>query len=117
LFKSWGYSGIYRKRTSGKKDGCAIFVRDTRYYKLFLLNDTILRFSIVEHKKYQFNVIAEMKKEAKEDPSIYLTDNVGIIATLLDVKTNNKICIGTTHLFWDPDFSGIECLMCSLTTL
>ena len=91
--KDLGYDGIFKQRTNGKVDGCAIYYK-TGKFKLIEKND-------VEYYQYY-----------SSDLSLLDRDNVAIIARLelCDVKNRhpnptyagNQIVVATTHLLYNP---------------
>lgn len=88
--KRLGFTGIYKKRTGDKTDGCAIFYRTNK----FNLIDTIS----VEYCK----------------PNVKLLDrdNIGLVALLTPkVKFPGDvpfICVATTHLLYNPGRHDIK---------
>ena len=78
FFSRFGYKSLYKKRTGGKKDGCAIFYRDTM-------------FKLIEHSDVEY------------DQSDFLNrPNVGLICIFNHLKTGHNICVATTHLLFNP---------------
>jgi len=88
--KRLGFTGIYKKRTGDKTDGCAIFYRTSK----FNLMDTIS----VEY--------------CKPDVKLLDRDNIGLVALLTPkVKSPGDapfICVATTHLLYNPGRHDIK---------
>lgn len=83
-----GYTGAFTQRNEGKQDGCAIFFKEAR-----------------------FRVIAEQSIYYSEDIHYgngTLNSNVALILVLHDVKTDRKIVVACTHLYWNPAFPEIK---------
>jgi len=88
--KHLGFTGIYKKRTGNKPDGCAIFYRTSK----FNLIDTIS----VEY--------------CKPDVKLLDRDNIGLVALLTPkVKSSGDVpflCVATTHLLYNPGRHDIK---------
>jgi mRNA deadenylase 3'-5' endonuclease subunit Ccr4 len=58
-----GYEGVYKQKTNGKEDGCAIFYNRDDFY-------------VLSNTEVEYNDIA------KKDPTFYMTDNVAQVVKL-----------------------------------
>ncbi|KAI1288410.1 Protein angel -like protein 2 [Halotydeus destructor] len=89
FFTSIGYSGLYKKRTGDKLDGCALFYNTSKF--------TLDKF--VKLDFYQTNVSSLLDR-----------DNVAIIVRLRPVSgsPDNHLVIGTTHLLFNPKRGDIK---------
>lgn len=82
-----GYSGIYKKRTGIRTDGCSI------YYKEENVN-------LIDHTAVEFL-----------NPEIPLLnrDNVGLVAKFSPKNhTSNEFVVATTHLLYNPRRSDVR---------
>jgi len=81
-FKTWGYSGVFKKRTRDKEDGCAIFYNSKKFRLLDKL--TVEFFQPHIPLLNRDNVALLVKLEAK------------------NARSGNKLVVGTTHLLFNP---------------
>lgn len=82
-----GYSGIYKKRTGNKNDGCAIFYRNA----VFVLDSSIS----VEFCRPGVGVLDR--------------DNIALVATLHPKDSEGaKFCVANTHLLFNPGRGDIK---------
>jgi len=82
LYSPTGYRGVFKKKTGGKEDGCAIF-----------------------YKTRKFLIVGRLGIEFKQ-PHVPILDRDNI-AVLLKLETRDpakrqKIVVGTTHLLFNP---------------
>ncbi|KAG5870482.1 hypothetical protein JTB14_001676 [Gonioctena quinquepunctata] len=81
LLEALGYKGIYKKRTGGQSDGCAI------YYKA----DNV---SLVQHT---------LVKYFQPTVSLLNRDNIGILAKFVPkLHPTREFVVATTHLLYNP---------------
>lgn len=84
-----GYEGMYKKKTGGKPDGCAIFYKMDRFH--------LDKYIAVELRKHQEPLLNK--------------DNVGLVAVFepsgVDDE-NTKFCVSTTHLLFNPKRGDIK---------
>ncbi|GLG98953.1 uncharacterized protein GBIM_05510 [Gryllus bimaculatus] len=75
------YTGLFKQRTGGKKDGVAIYFRNSTFQ--------LVDYTTVEY--YQPGV------------SVLNRDNVGLIVKLApNVKPDERVVVATTHLLYNP---------------
>jgi len=88
-----GYEGLFKCRTGTKKDGCAIFWKRDK-------------FALEASHTLELNKIAQA-----QDDDVYKRDNVAIFATLImnsSAEMKKRICISTTHIYWDPVWPEVK---------
>ncbi|PIK43373.1 hypothetical protein BSL78_19782, partial [Apostichopus japonicus] len=82
-----GYTGIYKKRTGNKSDGCAIFFKSN---------------------KFQL-VVSRVVSYYRRHIPLLDRDNVGIIVLLKSVdEPQLNLCVATTHLLFNPRRGDIK---------
>jgi len=92
-----GYLGYFKKRNGWHPDGSSIFFNAKR-------------FKLLEEMTIELNDIVTntFLKENFKDLSRFHRDNIGIFLLLEDILTSKRICIGTTHLYWNPEFNDVK---------
>lgn len=88
-----GYSGVYKKRTGDKTDGCATFYKESRF--------TLVKSKLVSFRKPQVKLMDR--------------DNVAVVV-LLKPRTagrtsrqpNNLVCVSNTHLLFNKKRGDIK---------
>ncbi|XP_033127773.1 uncharacterized protein LOC117125384 [Anneissia japonica] len=85
-FRRLGFSGVFKKRTGEKRDGCAIFYRDQC-------------FQLEKHCSVEYY-----------QPGVYLLDrdNIGLIVILKSKLVPSKLCVATTHLLFNPKRGDVK---------
>uniref|UniRef100_T1J976 Endonuclease/exonuclease/phosphatase domain-containing protein n=1 Tax=Strigamia maritima TaxID=126957 RepID=T1J976_STRMM len=87
--KQLGYDGIYKKRTGDKYDGCAIFYKESAF--------SLDTWQAIEFKKPHVTLLDR--------------DNVAIVALFRpknDLSGNQRVCVATTHLLFNPKRGDIK---------
>ena len=80
--RSFGYEGLYKKRTGDKQDGCAIFYKPEKFV---LIDQT------------------DVEYRQPSAPSCLDRDNIGLLAKFGSKKDlNSQFCVATTHLLFNP---------------
>ncbi|KAL0276989.1 UNVERIFIED_CONTAM: hypothetical protein PYX00_004431 [Menopon gallinae] len=82
-----GYQGVYKRRTHGKIDGCAIYFKSDK-------------FNLVESSKVEFFM---------ESVRLLNRDNIGIVLKLsLKDRPDVELIAATTHLLYNPKRADIK---------
>ena len=84
FFSYLGYKGLYKKRTGEQIDGCAIFYRESVFQ--------LIEYSDVEYKQNDF----------------LDRDNIGLVCIFNHLRSNQNVCIATTHLLFNPKRTNIK---------
>lgn len=85
--KQLGYKYIYKKRTGGRTDGCAIFYKTKKL-------------CLMEYQKVEY---------FHQDVSILNRDNVAIVARFIPKEAHaNAFVVATTHLLYNPNREDVR---------
>ncbi|XP_010540704.1 PREDICTED: carbon catabolite repressor protein 4 homolog 4 isoform X1 [Tarenaya hassleriana] len=127
--ESQGYSGIYIQRSGNKRDGCAIFYKDScaelvteERIEYNDLVDSIKEESIPTswQKKNETageTIDTEKEKNGKlqdrgdpNDPRVRLKrDCVGLMAAFrIKEPFHHIVIVANTHLYWDPEWADVK---------
>ena len=109
-----GFEGQYKQRTQAsnkKKDGCAIFFRTSRLalsgWEAIEYNDlAALPLPAVPEQ-----LVLEQPPDVMDARTRLERDCVGLLAELTLQGTDGSarsLVVGTTHLFWNPDFDDVK---------
>jgi len=88
-----GYEGVYKQRTGGKTDGCAIFFKRDKYY-------------LIGKLEIEFNNLA-LNQDGK-DKIRYNTNNVSLLIHLESLATGEPILMCNTHIWWDSGCADVQ---------
>jgi len=88
FFKSIGYASFFKKRTGYRNDGCAIFIRKSK-------------FNLITKIEINFNDLTNNKA--------FQQDNIALFLVLESTADQKSIIIGTSHIYYkDPSVKQIQ---------
>lgn len=103
----FNYEGIFKKKTRTSVyndphavDGCALFY-DKKVFRL------IQQFTI-EFNEAADGLFRYSDSHWKEIVKRLARDNIALVCLLEDVRTNRRVCVANTHIFWDPQYADVK---------